>query len=158
SWRTASSRRSGRGARGSSLRASSASTVVTVTFTKIRLCVPTRRRISASRVTRFDLVTIPISKPECSASSSRMARVTSKRRADGDLLPMFDLLQFRSQERGCVLLDENLSFELHAVAQFQELMGIARIAVLTGKLAPAIRIDGPSERKVATGHHPIEQR
>src|ERR1017187_5963686 len=80
------------------------------------------------------------------------------RRANGNLLSTLDLFQFRSQKRRRLLLDKNLSFELHAVAQFHELVGIARIAILAGELAAAIRIDGPGKGKIAPAHHPIEQR
>ncbi len=57
-----------------------------------------------------------------------------------------------------MLFDENLSFEIHAVPQFHELVGITRVAVLAGKLAASIRIDGPRERKIASAYHPAEQR
>src|SRR5208282_2650748 len=69
-----------------------------------------------------------------------------------------DLFQLRPKQCRRLLLDENLSFELHAVAQFHELVGIARIAILASELAAAIRIDGPGKRKIAPAYHPIEQR
>src|ERR1700674_2521165 len=80
------------------------------------------------------------------------------RRANRDLLLTLDLFQLRSQEPRGLLLYENLSFEVHAVPQFHELMGIARVAVLTGKLATTIRIDRPRKRKIASAYHPAEQR
>src|SRR3979490_2209080 len=86
----------------------------------------------------------------------RLIRI--RRRANRDLLPALDLLQLRSQEPRCVLFDENLSFEVHAVPQFHEFVGIARVAVLAGKLAATIRIDRPRERQIASAYHPAEQR
>src|SRR5437660_11509401 len=80
------------------------------------------------------------------------------RRANRDLLRALHLSQFESQKPRCLLLDENLSFEVHAVPQFHELMGITRVAVLAGKLAASIRIDGPCEGKIESAYHPAAQR
>src|ERR1700694_974925 len=86
----------------------------------------------------------------------RLIRIS--RRANRDLLRTLDLFQLRPQEPRRLLLDENLSFEVHAVPQFHELVGIPRVAVLAGKLAAAIRIDRPCEGKIASAYHPAEQR
>ena len=57
-----------------------------------------------------------------------------------------------------MLFDEDFPLELDPVAQFHELMRVAGIAVLAGKFASAIRIDGPGKRQIALAHHPIKQR
>ena len=82
-FRTASSRRSGRGARGSSKRASSTSVVVTVRLIESSFCWAIFRKRSMSRKIMFDLVMMLTSNPECSESSSRMERVIPKRRSAG---------------------------------------------------------------------------
>src|SRR5208282_2449630 len=66
--------------------------------------------------------------------------------------------QLRLQERRRLLLDENLSFEVHAVPQFHELVGVARVAVLAGKFATTVRVDRPRKRKIASAYHPAKQR
>src|SRR5258708_37316110 len=86
----------------------------------------------------------------------RLIRI--RRRANRDLLPALDPFQLRPKQPRRLLLDENLSFKVHALPQFHELVRIARVAVLAGKLATAIRIDGPRERKIASAYHPAEQR
>jgi hypothetical protein len=55
-----------------------------------------------------------------------------------------------------LLLNENLSLEIHPIPQLHELMGVARIAVFTGKFATAIRIDRPVKGKIARAHYPAE--
>src|SRR5919201_3555548 len=45
-----------------------------------------------------------------------------------------------------MLLHVNLLLEVESIAHLHELMGIAGIAVLAGKLASPIRIDRPGER------------
>jgi hypothetical protein len=57
-----------------------------------------------------------------------------------------------------MLLDKNLSLKIDPVAQFHELMRIARIAILAGKLASAIGIDRPGKRKVPRANHPAKKR
>ena len=56
------------------------------------------------------------------------------------------------------LLVENLPFKIHPFPQLHELMGIACITVLAGKLAPPVRIDGPGKGKIASANHPVEER
>src|SRR5215204_5002710 len=76
SRRSVSSRRSGVAARGSMTRAMRASSVVTdsATFTRLRRAM--RARMSMSRCTRADLVTMPTGWPARS-STSRMRRMSS---------------------------------------------------------------------------------
>ncbi len=61
-----------------------------------------------------------------------------------------------------MLLHVNLAFEIEAVAQFHKFMGVARIAVLAGKLAAAVRVDHPGKRhtrrKAAGKHRTVFQR
>ena len=80
--RTASRRRGGVAARGSITRASFGSRLVTesATFTRLRRAM--RARISMSRNTSVDLVTMPTGWPARS-STSRMARITSYLRSIG---------------------------------------------------------------------------
>ena len=56
-----------------------------------------------------------------------------------------------------MLLDENLLLEVHAVAHFHELVGVAGIAVFAGEFAAAIGIDGPGEGHANAGAA-IQQR
>ena len=89
SCRTVSSRRSGRGARGSSARASRALSVPTLTLICNWLQPASSRSRSRSRSTRFDLVVMDKLKPplgsvrENSSSVSRIARVTPNWRSAG---------------------------------------------------------------------------
>jgi hypothetical protein len=50
--------------------------------------------------------------------------------------------------------DEDAPLEVHRIAQLEEIVGIARIAVDAAELAPAIGVDSPSERHVGRG--PVE--
>ena len=77
SSRMAPKRRSGRGARGSSLRASAGSVVVIDRLTVTSEAAPISRRRSASRVTSVDLVVIDRLSPGTSRAASRTRRVTS---------------------------------------------------------------------------------
>ncbi len=86
----------------------------------------------------------------------RLIRVS--RGANRNLFPALDLFQLRPKKRRCLLLDENLPFEVRTVPQFHELVGVACIAILASKLTPAIRIDRPRERQIAPAHHAAEQR
>ena len=81
--RSAPNRKSGRGARGSSIRASSASVVVTVRLTEILLRCAISISRSISRTTIADFVTIPSSSPECLAISCKIARVILSFRSIG---------------------------------------------------------------------------
>ncbi len=74
SCRNASSRRAGVAARGSITRASLGSSVVTDSATLARLRFAMRDRMSRSRSTSADLVTMPTGWPECS-STSRIRRM-----------------------------------------------------------------------------------
>src|ERR1700682_3628558 len=85
----------------------------------------------------------------------RLIRI--RRRANRYLLVTLDLFQLGPQEPRSLLLDENLSFEVHAVPQFHELVCVARVAVLAGKLAATIRIDRRHEGQIAAAYHPAEQ-
>ena len=82
SCRSASSRRGGVEARGSMVRASSASSVVTEIATLTRLRLAMRARISRSRSTSADLVTMPTGWPARS-STSRMPRMICGARSIG---------------------------------------------------------------------------
>src|SRR5712671_5789832 len=79
-------------------------------------------------------------------------------RPDGDLLTPANLLQVAPQQPGRLLFHENLVLELGRIANFHKLMGIARIAVLAGKLAAAIWINGPGKGKIPAGVATIENR
>ena len=64
-----------------------------------------------------------------------------------------------------MLLDKDLLLEVDPIAQFRlwlgwedELVRVARKTVLLGKLATAIRIDGPGKRQIAPAHNTAEQR
>jgi len=50
------------------------------------------------------------------------------------------------QDLGCHPLDENLALEIHRVAQLEEVVCVARVAVHTSELAAAVRVDSPSKR------------
>ena len=75
SCRSASSRRAGVAARGSMVRASFGSSVVTDSATLARLRSAMRARMSRSRSTSADLVTMPTGWPARS-STSRIRRIT----------------------------------------------------------------------------------
>src|ERR1700733_10927636 len=45
-----------------------------------------------------------------------------------------------------MLLDENFLFKVDAISQLHKVVGVARIAVFAGELAPTIRIDRPGKR------------
>ncbi len=66
--------------------------------------------------------------------------------ADGDPLAALHLPQVAPELRGDVLLGVNLTLEFQAIAQLHELVRVARVAILTGKLAAAVGIDRPGER------------
>jgi hypothetical protein len=83
SVRMAPNRRSGRGARGSSRRASAGSGVVIERFTVTSDAPTIARRSSTSRVTRVDFVVIDRRRPGTSRAASRIRRVTSKRPSAG---------------------------------------------------------------------------
>src|SRR5262249_47245911 len=73
-----------------------------------------------------------------------------------DALARAHLLELLPQEPRAMLLDVDLALEVQAIAQLHELVGIARVAVLAGKLAPPVWIDHPGEghaRGVATCKH-----
>src|SRR5579862_9092268 len=57
-----------------------------------------------------------------------------------------------------MLLDVDLLLELHAVAHFHELVGIAGITVPASELAAAVRIDGPGEGHGAPAVAAVQQR
>ena len=59
--------------------------------------------------------------------------------------------------RGGLLLDENLALEVDAVAEFHELVGVARIAVFAGEFAPAIRINSPGKWEIARANDTAKQ-
>ena len=82
SCRMASRRFAGVGQRGSMRRASSPSSVVTETATRARPRLAMRERMSMSRVTRCDLVTMPTGWLVRS-STSRISRVTRHWRSMG---------------------------------------------------------------------------
>ncbi len=71
--------------------------------------------------------------------------------SDGNLLPRLHPAQFLPQQVGGMLLDVDLLLEIHAVAHFHELVGVAGVAVFAGKLAAAIGIDGPLEGHAHAG-------
>src|SRR5271168_2823944 len=48
-------------------------------------------------------------------------------------------------------LDEDAALEVHRIAQFQEVVGVARVAVDASELASAVRIDGPSKGHFGVG-------
>ena len=73
----AAKRRSGRGARGSSRRASAASTVVMERFTVTSVAAEISLSRAASRVTSVDLVVIDSCSPGTTRAASRTRRVTS---------------------------------------------------------------------------------
>ena len=110
---------------------------------------------------------MPISKPRCSANSSRMLRVYLEAllcrligigcRADGDLFPALHLLQVAPQQPRGLLLDVDLALEVDAVAHLHELVRVARIAVFAGELAAAIRIDRPGKRHAPIGDTAVQQ-
>ncbi len=117
---------------------------------------------------RFDLVTMPSSKPRWRANSSRirardfvaalggLVRIGSS--AEGDGFAGLYPAQFLAQQFGGVLLDVDFLFELHAVAHLHELVGVARVAVLAAELAAAIGIDGPGEGQSAVADAAVQQR
>src|SRR5256885_15592484 len=72
-------------------------------------------------------------------------------RPNSDLLAPANLLQVAPQQPGGFFLHEDLVLELGGITDLHELVGVARIAVLTGKLAAAVGIDGPGEGKIAAG-------
>src|ERR1041385_1765589 len=89
----------------------------------------------------------------------RLVRICG--RADGDALTGTHMLEFLAQEPGAMLLDVNLAFKIQAVAQLHELVRVAGVAVLAGKLTSAIGIDHPAEgypRRVAAGQQRSEER
>src|SRR2546421_7023253 len=79
------------------------------------------------------------------------------RSPNGNFLSRFYATQFLSQQFSSVLLDVDLSLEIHAVAEFHELVGITRVAILTGELASPVRIDGPGKGHSAN-RATVEQR
>src|SRR5271169_1533042 len=167
SWRTAPRRRSGRGARGSRILASSVFSVVIVRLTKSELCSAIRRSNSTSRKMRSDFVTIPISSPmvqreffqdparHLEALLSRLIGIGG--RANGDLLAALHFLQVLPQQPRRLLLHVDLALKVHAVAQLHKLVSVARVAILARELAAAIGIDCPLERH-PPGSATIEQR
>src|SRR5271165_2183936 len=84
-----------------------------------------------------------------------LVRVSS--RADGDLFAKLHLLEVLPQQPGCLLFDVDFALEVHALAHLHELVGVARIAILTGELTTAVRVDSPLEWH-AGGGAAIEQR
>src|SRR3954453_12746921 len=79
-------------------------------------------------------------------------------RPDRDLLTPTNFLQVAPQQPGGFFLHEDLVLELGGITDLHELVGVARIAVLTGKLAAAVGIDGPGEGKIAAGLASVEDR
>src|SRR4029077_11607678 len=63
------------------------------------------------------------------------------RRTDRDFLALLHLLQLLPENPRRLLLDVDLAFEIHTVIELHELMRVARVAILTGELAAAIRVD-----------------
>src|SRR5215831_10101192 len=57
-----------------------------------------------------------------------------------------------------MLLDEDLLLKIDAIAHLHKLVGVARVAVLAGKLASAIRIDRPRERQISFADNAIQER
>jgi hypothetical protein len=56
-----------------------------------------------------------------------------------------------------MLLGVDLLLEFHAFAHLHKFVGIAGVAVFAGKLASAIRIDGPGKRHTGAGAS-VQQR
>src|SRR5436305_15117389 len=79
-------------------------------------------------------------------------------RPDSNLLTPANLLQVAPQQPGGFFLHKDLVLELGGITDLHELVGVARIAVLTGELAAAVRIDSPGEGKVAAGAGKSEDR
>ncbi len=87
----------------------------------------------------------------CSASTSEQAArhlrcsldglVRIRRCADRNLLARANVAQLLPQQPRGVLLDEDLALKILRVAQLHKLVGIARVAVAAGELAPAIGVD-----------------
>src|SRR6266700_1683026 len=67
--------------------------------------------------------------------------------AERDDFVLLEAPQLIGKARGVKSLGENPALELERVAQFHELMRIARIAVLAPELATAIGIDSPAKRQ-----------
>ena len=164
SCRSASSRRGGVAARGSMMRASFGSSVVTESATLTRLRLAMRARMSRSRSTSADLVTMPTGWP---ARSS-----TSRMRAHDPVAPLDRLIgigvgadrddarlvagrrQFALQQLRRVRLHEQLGFEIEPGRQAEIGVGRPREAIDAAVLAAAIGIDRAVEgdvRRIVAG-------
>src|SRR5579864_2733635 len=79
------------------------------------------------------------------------------RRPNCNIFSSFHPAQFLTQKFSRLLLGINLLLELKAVAHLHKLVGVARVTIFAGKLAPAVRIDRPCERHARAGAA-VEQR
>jgi hypothetical protein len=57
-----------------------------------------------------------------------------------------------------MLFDVNLALEVDAVAHLHEFVRVAGVAIFAGKLAAAIRIDGPLKRHAAPADAAVQKR
>ena len=67
------------------------------------------------------------------------------RGANRDLFTPLHLPELLAQQIGGMLLHINLLLKVESIPHFHELVGIACVAVLAGKLASAVRVDRPGE-------------
>ena len=67
-------------------------------------------------------------------------------------------MQVVAEQSGGVLLDVDFLLELHAIAHFHELVGVAGVAVAASEFAAAVGIDGPGKRHLTVADAAVQQR
>ena len=78
--------------------------------------------------------------------------------AERDRFIGLNAAQFVAEQAGSVLLDVDLLLELHAIAHFHKLVGVAGVAVAASEFATAVRIDGPGEGHLTVADAAVQQR
>src|SRR5438270_834630 len=84
-----------------------------------------------------------------SASKSLSRLIWVGGSSDRNFFTLSDFPKIAAQEPGGFILDKDLVFEIVGIADFHELMCVAREAIFTCEFAAAIRIDGPGKGKIA---------